>query len=168
MQRWLLVKHVISQFSRVSSRVHTKNMQVTRGIFDRMPLGSIAFDGITSDLVLCILIVLTTVFSMAWCKQLCNTLSWYTMELPTCDLYFLGIQTRLKVYRENTSHRWDIARYITRKRSIISPYIIYKSCSNLACLRASQNTDQECLSTCKQNLTRVLVRLRAQISFIQT
>ena len=35
-------------------------------------------------------------FSWHGIKQLCNTSTWYTMEYPTCNLYFLGIHTRLK------------------------------------------------------------------------
>ena len=48
------------------------------------------------------LIVLATVLSMAWYKIVMNALSYYTMECPTCHLYFLDIHTRLKtcVYTE--------------------------------------------------------------------
>lgn len=49
----------------------------------------------------------------------------------------------------------------TRKRCTISVYILYKSCSNLAYLRARQNEliqIMQAFSTCKGNSTRVLVR----------
>ena len=40
---------------------------------------------------------LATVFSMAWYKIVSYFL-WYTMEYPTCHLYFLGIHTRLNAW----------------------------------------------------------------------
>ena len=75
-------------FSRVSSRVHTKNMQVTRGRFRGMPLAQLVVMPchwiqpirmqeatehtrvlIISNLVLVILIVLATLFSITWYKR---------------------------------------------------------------------------------------------------
>ena len=46
-------------------------------------------------------VVYSTVFNPTFPS--CAAVSWYTMEYPTCHLYFLRIQ-----YRENTSDSWDI------------------------------------------------------------
>ena len=67
-------------------------------------------DGITSNLPMrrayVALIVLSTVFSMAWCKIIIKrSLSWYTMEYTTRHLYFLGILTSL-YYSINITGKW--------------------------------------------------------------
>ena len=65
------------------------------------------------------------------------------MGYPTFDFYFLGINIRLKVYIPQ-KYKWQVG--------YSKPVYLPRA------FRASQNTNHESLSTCKQNSTRVLVR----------
>lgn len=81
-------------------------------------------DSISSNLpIVChgyvTLIVLPTIFSMAWYKiVICNTLLWCNMQYPTCRLYFVGKHTCLKTDDESTNGSWNVRWYTTWKRYI--------------------------------------------------